>query len=234
VFHHQHIQLARERERELSKRARSRWSHINPSRQLDAAATLQSGDLTALVEAVAAGDDRAWSALVARFRPTVVAVARRHRLSEADQNEVAQETWVRLLRSIEGLTSPESLPAWLATTARNESLRLLRADRGHVSLDEHALPEPAGDESALVDRVAGREREAALHRALDGVPVQQRRLLRMLVAESEPTYAQVSAALDIPIGSIGPTRARCIARLRGDEELARVVGAIPATKENTR
>ena len=183
---------------------------------------MRTTELGKLVNAAAAGEEWAWTALVVRFRPTVMAVARRHRLCAADCDEVAQRTWLRLLRNISEITTPAQLGAWVTTTARNESLRLLSgAARRELLVDAHA------DQAADVDLDAGLvadERRGALLRALDQVPARERALVRLLMVDPTPSYEDISAALGIPIGSIGPTRGRCIARLRRDPELARKVG----------
>jgi RNA polymerase sigma factor (sigma-70 family) len=186
----------------------------------------RTADLAKLVEAARAGEQWAWTALVVRLRPTVMATARRHRLSAADCDEVAQRTWIRLLRGISAITAPAQLGAWVATTARNESLRLL-SEQGRR---EVPLASP-GEQAEHVDLDAGlvcSERRAALERALEQVPRRQRELIRLMMREPEPSYAQISAALGMPVGSIGPTRARCLARLRRDERLAHAVGRRPA------
>ncbi|HZG95557.1 MAG TPA: sigma-70 family RNA polymerase sigma factor, partial [Mycobacteriales bacterium] len=82
--------------------------------------------LTELVRAAADGDQRAWNALVDRFSRLVWAVARQHRLSEADAGDVAQATWLRLVENLASLREPEAVGGWLATTARREALRVIK------------------------------------------------------------------------------------------------------------
>ncbi len=163
-----------------------------------------------MVAAAGRGDQSAWSALVARFRGRVQRVARSHGLSAHQVDDVAQETWLRLFRNLHRVRDPLALGAWVDTTARRESLRALRG---------HRLEDLTGEELG-VDDVAEEgdeqleERRAALARALATLPERQRTLMECLLAESEPSYADAALRLGIPVGSIGPTRGRCVERLR--------------------
>ena len=179
-------------------------------------------DLGALVAAAAGGDQKAWETIVARFDRTIRAIARRHRLAETDQDEVVQRVWIRLIRHIDAIRNPAALSGWLATAARNESLRLITSCR---DIPVAVLPISATeDDAGPEDEAIAAERCAALHQALDRLPDRQRTLMRMLVAEPARDYDQLSAALDMRKGSIGPTRQRSLARLAHDPQLARVVG----------
>ena len=183
---------------------------------------MTEGDLTGLVAAAAGGDQAAWATLVNRFSGLVWSVARAHRLDQADAADVSQTTWLRLVEHLERIREPERVGAWLAATARHECLRVLRRSGRQVPTDLD-LDAPMDDESPAVESglVADQER-AALWRALDRVPPRCRSLLRVLMADPPPNYAEVAAALDMPIGSIGPTRARCLERLRQTPELTRI------------
>lgn len=189
-------------------------------RYYDTIVTWKSANVTAvadhesgrLVSAAALGDEAAWNALVDRFGRLVWAVARAHRLDAGDAEDVVQTTWLRLVEHLGRLRDPERVGAWLAATARHESLRLLRRSGRHVRLEED-VDWDSGDppvDAALL----GRERDAALWAAFARLGDACRRLLRLLVADPEPSYEEVSAALGMPIGSIGPTRRRCLENLR--------------------
>ena len=186
-----------------------------------------AAELERLVSAAATGSGAAWTALVERFTARVRAVARAHRLAAHDADDVAQTTWLRLLEHIGEIRDARAVGAWLETTARRESLRKLgAARRERPTEDEQIGLEPVAplDEARLVES----ERRAALTRSLERLPSRQRRLLGMLVDESEPSYLEISRALDMPVGSIGPTRVRALARLRRDEGLACLADEQPA------
>lgn len=168
-----------------------------------------------LLKSAGTGDQCAWDALVDRYGGRVWAVARAHRLGTADAEDVFQVTFLRLVTHLDTIRDPSRVGAWLATTARHECLRLLRrAGRSIPSSDDAVLDSgdpllPPVDANLLTD-----ERQAALWEALGRLSAPCQRLLRALMADPEPTYEEVSRALDMPIGSIGPTRGRCLKHLR--------------------
>ncbi|MDS0139205.1 MULTISPECIES: sigma-70 family RNA polymerase sigma factor [unclassified Amycolatopsis] len=168
-------------------------------------------DTTTLLEAAARGDQAAWDALVDRYASLLWSIARAHRLPDAD---AVQTVWLKLVENLGRIKEPERLPGWLATTTRHECLRQLRrTDRERATDDQVWQSEPAPGPAVDAALLLG-ERDAALWRALDKLSDQCRRLLRVLMATPPPSYAEVADALDIPVGSIGPTRQRCLGRLR--------------------
>ena len=177
-------------------------------------------DTATLLEAARQGDQPAWDELVARFNGLVWSVARSFRLDSADAHDVVQMTWLRLVENLNRITDPDRLAAWLATTTRRECLQLLRKSRrDRPATSEDALAEVADpgdpvDADLLLD-----ERDRALWRALASIGERCQQLLRVLMASPPPAYKEVAAALDISIGTIGPTRQRCLDKLR------QVVGA---------
>jgi RNA polymerase sigma factor (sigma-70 family) len=166
-----------------------------------------------LVARCRAGDSRAWDELVDRFAPLVWRIARAHRLSDADAEDVFQGTWLLLLEHIDGLTHPERLAGWLATTARREALHVATRSARTLPIDEERLSLFA-EVDAAVDSMLDRERDAAVREALATLPARDQTLVTLLVAEPRTSYEQIARALDMPIGSIGPTRIRCLERLR--------------------
>lgn len=175
---------------------------------------MDRAEVEGLVRAAAAGDQLAFDELVARFSGLVWSVIRAHRLPEADAQDVFQTTWLRFVEHLGRLREPRAIGGWLATTARHESLRLLRhADRVRPTTDDR-LDGPDGDARDLDAGVLRGEEEARLWRAFLGLDQRCQTLLRVLMADPPPSYEEVSAALDLPVGSIGPTRGRCLARLR--------------------
>jgi RNA polymerase sigma factor (sigma-70 family) len=183
---------------------------------------VDTDEVGGLARSAATGDAAAWEALVARFGGLVWAVARGYRLSPADAADVFQTTWLRLTEHLSRINSPEHVGAWLATTARRESLRVVRAGVRNVPADDATLlhlgqvddytPEQAllDAEQAMLDS----QRAKRLWQAFRKLSARCQQLLRVLMATPAPSYAEVAAALDMPVGSIGPTRARCLDQLR--------------------
>jgi RNA polymerase sigma factor (sigma-70 family) len=178
-----------------------------------------SETLTPLVRAARDGDQAAWNAIVERFSGLLWSTCRAHRLGQSDAAEVVQTTWLRLVEQLDRVRDPERLGGWLATTARNECLRLIR-QHGRELVVEDMEAFDAGGEDELDRGVLASERERALWRAFAKLGERCQALLRLLMADTEPSYQEVSAALDMPIGAIGPTRQRCLERLRRDPQLA--------------
>lgn len=171
-----------------------------------------------LVRDAATGDAAAWGELVDRYSGLVWAVVRGHRLSHADAADVFQTTWLRLVEHLDRLREPDHLGGWLSSTARHECLRLLRLRSRELPDEDIAL---GLDQDRTGAVVAGPEAALLLREERAGVVVAFRRLpdrcqglLRLLAADPAPSYADVSETLDMPVGSIGPTRGRCLDHLR--------------------
>jgi RNA polymerase sigma factor (sigma-70 family) len=175
---------------------------------------LSDVDTAELVARVRGGDQSAWGELTERYTNLLWSVARGLGLSRADAADVVQTTWLRLVERLDTLRDPERLGSWLATTARRESLATLRRGaRVRVGLVDEAHEVPAAGE-AMDEMLVRAERDAALWRAFRALGPRCQTLLRALMADPPPSYADVSVALDMPIGSIGPTRQRCLSLLR--------------------
>jgi len=165
-----------------------------------------------LVRDARLGDECAWNALVNRYAGLVWAVARAHRLNDADAADVSQATWIKLYRSLDSLKTPAAVGAWLATTARREALRCIqRGGRTEPWPEERELADNGPDVDA---RLLADERDALVLRALAALSERDQALLRLLAADPAPSYEEIGEALDMPVGSIGPTRARALERLR--------------------
>lgn len=173
-------------------------------------------DLACLFRRACAGEQGAWDVLVARYTALLWRIARAHHLTPADAADVVQTTWLRLVEHSTQISEPERLGGWLATTARRECLRVLRLSRrerphpdDHEAFDGLDAAAPPPD-----TRLLRQERDALLWSAVAELPERSRLLLEVLMADPPPSYDDVAAALGIPRGSIGPTRARSLARLR--------------------
>jgi RNA polymerase sigma factor (sigma-70 family) len=180
-----------------------------------------------LVARARVGDERAWSALVDRYAPLIWSICRRHRLGDGDAEDVSQVVWLRLMDQLDKVREPAALAGWLATTARHECTRVLRAGRGTQSA--RCMPEGLPDErgETAEHELLAAEQHAALREALADLPPSGQRLIAMLTADPPLPYAEISARLGIAVGSIGPTRARYLDRLRRHPALAALVDAEP-------
>lgn len=171
----------------------------------------------ALVGAAADGDQRAWHEIVDRFTPLVVSVINRHRLRPADAADVNQTVWLRLVEQIGRLRDADALPGWIATTTRHECLRMLRLHQRLQPFDPQSAEEPASPEDAearLDEELETAQRLQALRDGFRALPEQCRELLAALMADPPPSYASIGERLGVPVGSIGPTRSRCLEKLR--------------------
>jgi RNA polymerase sigma factor (sigma-70 family) len=166
-----------------------------------------------LLAEAAAGNSAAWDELVSRYAGLVWAVARGFALSMADAADISQTTWLRLVEHLTTLREPEHVGGWLATTARHECLRLLRKNGREVVEADAGIDVESGEptpEAVVLDN----ERDQLLWLSLGEIPQRCQVLLRALASAPPPSYGEVSAALGMPIGSIGPTRARCLDHLK--------------------
>lgn len=169
---------------------------------------------TELLRLAAAGQQGAWAELVARYTPLLRARVRQYRLQEADGLDVMQTTWLRLAEHVDEIRTPEHLAGWLATVVSRECLRTLRAASRTTPVDEVFLTVPdtaAGPEQIVVDGFT----RGALRAAVAELPPRRQALLGALFAEDRKPYAQIAQDFGMPIGSLGPTRARTLTELRG-------------------
>ena len=171
--------------------------------------------VAALVARAAAGDQDAWNELVDRYAPLVWSVCTRYHLSKQDVEDVGQTVWLKLVEHLGNLRQPAALPGWLATTTARECLRVLGAARrkdGFSPSPDELLPPP---EAEMVEQeIITAERNAAVRQAFAKLPANCRHLLSMLISDPPLSYREISAILEIPIGSVGPQRQRCLRRLR--------------------
>jgi len=186
-----------------------------------------------LVTGARDGDKAAWDELVERFAPLVWSICRRFRLSDADSADVGQTVWLYLIEQLPTLREPAALPGWLATTTRHECLRVAKLTRGREQREMSTDPALTVDTGAhAVDEwLLEEERNAALRAAFAQLPLRCQRLLSMLLQDPPAHYADISAELGIPIGAIGPTRSRCLEKLRRSPALAALVEATMESAE---
>ena len=192
----------------------------------------QSETVVALVAAARDGDAQAWNDLVDRYLPLVRAVVSRVRLSPADAADVNQTVWLRLVEHLADLRDARALPGWLATTARREALRAAQSNGRSIPVDPQSPGvEHVPAEGEIDDVVLAEERACAVRDGLAELPAQRRELLQLLVAEPPLSYEEISRQLGIPIGSIGPTRARALLQLRNTRAMRAWADSAPAGGE---
>ncbi len=175
-----------------------------------------------LVGRAASSDETAWRALVDRFSGLVWSITRAQGLSSSDGADVSQTVWLRLVDNLDRLREPERVGAWLAATTRHECIRVSRLRQRSVPVAESELfdiVDSTVDEDPATT-LARKGRDAALRQVLATMPERSQALLHMLMADPPASYGEVAAGLGLPIGSIGPTRQRCLRALR-----AKCVGA---------
>ena len=175
-----------------------------------------SSDPTDLVLAAGKGDRLAWTELVRRYAGLVWHIALSYRLAADDAADVSQAVWLRAVEHLRDVRSPEHFGGWLATVARRESLHVLRARGREVPSELAALLADVADPAtaAADEPVLARELRELVHSAFTTLPPACQRLLRLLLRDPPVPYAEISTSTGLPVGSIGPTRQRCLQRLR--------------------
>lgn len=173
---------------------------------------------TRLLECAAHGMESAWREIVKQFTPLIFTTGSRYGISGADIQDVASEVWLRLMTNLSTIRDPNALPGWLATTARNECLALLRTRSRQIPTETDLIGEPYRPDPDA--NLIGDERRHAARAALADLPPRDRQLLSMLFSDPPRPYKEISSTLGIPVGAIGPTRARCLNRARRTPAIA--------------
>jgi RNA polymerase sigma factor (sigma-70 family) len=172
-------------------------------------------DIGGTVRRAAAGDLAAWNRLVDKYGRLIWSITVNFRLPEGDAADVVQTTWMRLIEHIDQIERPDRVGSWLASTARNECLRHVAARKRIVLVHEDEEFDGADQDGPEVDEaLLASERAKDVRDAMAHLPSQWQRLMELLMADPPMSYADISDQLGLPIGSIGPTRGRCLARLR--------------------
>ena len=177
--------------------------------------------VVALVTRAAGGDPTAWDEIVERYGPLVWSICARFQLGSHDREDVAQNVWLLLVEQLGKLREPAALPGWIATTTHRECLRVVTAARKSERLGtgiDDALQ--FVDNTVIDEEILMAERNAALRAAFAELPARCQQLLAMLTSDPPSSYAEISDKMQIPVGSIGPQRARCLERLRRSGTLA--------------
>lgn len=181
--------------------------------------------IIALVRRAAAGEQDAWDEIIERYASLVWSICIRYQLSRHDIDDVGQNVWLLLVEHIGRVRDPAALPGWLVTTTHRECIRVVRAARRR---DGPAIPQGDGlgadpHAKAIDDDILAAEQNAAVRSAFAELPQPCRELLAMLISDPPYSYAQISAALNIAVGSIGSKRGRCLKRMRQSSHLAAII-----------
>jgi RNA polymerase sigma factor (sigma-70 family) len=171
-------------------------------------------EISKIVAAAAGGDQRAWSELVRRYAGLVMATARSFRLTPHEVEDVSQLTWLLLAVHIRSLREPRAISGWLATTARRESMRLLQRRDHELPMEDERLDLEDRVTPAVDDDLLRAELRAQVRRGFELLSERCQQLLRLLARDPPTSYREVSATMDMPVGSIGPIRARCLEQLK--------------------
>ena len=188
--------------------------------------------VTALVTRADEGDQSAWDEIVERYAPLVWSICRRYRLDRADTDDVAQNVWLRLVEQLSALREPAALPGWLATTTQRECLRVLRVNSQVDRRNERLADEMMTAEQSveIEEEIITAEWNRVLALAFDELLPPCRELMSMLMQEPPVPYAEISRRLGMPVGGIGPSRARCLAKMRRYPALAALLEAEQARR----
>ena len=182
--------------------------------------TADGDDTATLLRRAAERDERAWTELVGRYERVVWSVTHGFSFDEATRHDVFQLTWLRLLDNLERIRNPERLAGWLATTARRECLAVVEASRRLVPTER--LSEAEATTARPGQALIHDEELAGLAEAFNQIGDRCRQLLRLLTLDPPLAYKEIAELLDIPVGTIGPTRARCLDQLRRRPAIVRI------------
>ena len=199
----------------------------HPDSAGDADPTHEELAVTGLVVRARNGDKQAWDALVKRYAPLIWSICRRHQLDDADADDVVQSVWLCLVDQLDRIRKPAALPGWLATTTRRECGRVVRAAQNPYAAgyppDTQNMPDGQG--VTAEQELLAAEAYAALREALSHLPPRYRQLIAALTENPPLPYAEISARLGIPVGSIGPVRRRCLDKIRRHPSIAALINA---------
>src|ERR1700750_1985807 len=173
--------------------------------------------VTDMVTRARNGDRQAWNQIVERYAPLIWSICRKYRLGDADAEDVGQVVWLHLVNHLDDLRDPAALPGWIATTTRRQCIRVRRTAAQLPQLTGPLVDanNRADTKAVLADHeLLLAERHAALRKAVSDLPPGYRDLIILLTADPPVSYTEISARLGIPIGSIGPSRSRCLPTLR--------------------
>jgi RNA polymerase sigma factor (sigma-70 family) len=177
-----------------------------------------------LVTRARKGDQQAWDSLVERYAPLIWSICRHYRLDRADAEDVGQRIWLQFVNHLGAIRDPAAVPGWLTTTTKRECGRIVRATRGPQAAGQ-LLDESIADRQTTTaeQELLAAERHAVLHQAFTCLTPSRQQLMAMLIEDPPVPYTEISARLGIPVSSIGPTRRRCLDKLRRYPAIAALI-----------
>ncbi len=187
-----------------------------------------SGDIDAATLRRAAHDDDAFRLIQTRYVNLLWATTAGFRLDRQTREDVVQLVWLKLVQHVGRIRQPERLSGWLATTTRNECLRIVKA-RSRLTLSDTMDAHLAADDQSVDTRLVRDETVRAVGEALNELGSRCQALLRLLAVDPPPTYEEISAALGMPVPSIGPTRQRCLRTLAKHPRIVGITGRVPGS-----
>jgi RNA polymerase sigma factor (sigma-70 family) len=167
-----------------------------------------------LLDAARGGSEDALGQITAELSPMLWHVARAAGLGADDAEDVVQTTWERLLSHLADIRVPQALIGWLVVTTKHEAWRIRSSGRRQRPADQEWLTAIPDHAAGAEEQIVLDEQQRALWRAVGRLSAQCQELLRIVAFIPRPDYQSVSAALGMPVGSIGPTRGRCLEKIR--------------------
>jgi len=172
------------------------------------------GQAASAFERWTAGDAVALDELVRLMTPVLWHVARAYRLPSEVAEDVVQNTWLALVRAGSSIQEPAAVGGWLTTTTRREAWKVAKATGRGIPVEDDELARRLPDEGSAESEVVRRDTEGRLWDAVENLSERCQALLRIVAFEHRPDYREIAADLGMPVGSIGPTRGRCLQKLR--------------------
>jgi RNA polymerase sigma factor (sigma-70 family) len=160
------------------------------------------------------GETAALDDLVRLFTPVLWQVVRAYRLEHDQAEDVVQTTWLRLVRGHAKITDPQAISSWVIVSARREAWRVARQAKRVSAVEDDVLARQIPDAASAESQVVLSDSQRQLWDAVNALNERCRRLLRVVAFEDRPDYASLAKDLAMPVGSIGPTRGRCLTKLR--------------------
>jgi RNA polymerase sigma factor (sigma-70 family) len=186
--------------------------------------------VVSLVERARAGDEDAWDQIVRRYATLMWAVCRRVGVVGSEADDVAASVWLRLVERLGSLREPAALPGWIVTTTQRECFQVMRARTRVVPVEQDLMPPPTdpATDSPSDEWLLAEERRHALRVAFAGLSDRCRQLLALLFHDPPTPYAEISRTMGLKIPSIGPTRMRCLDKLREQPTMLALMDVSPA------